>query len=288
MYKQLKENIIHGTKENPFVQYNMLNIGHEFQIPVHWHDEIEIIFIEKGKLFIKISDNEYWGQPGDVFFINSKELHLMGSKTGEVEYHTFLFPLDYICFRTEDLIETEIMDKLRSMYMVFPNTILDKNVKEKTYNLLQSIYKIKRLSGESILKQLRIKIILLEILLILKENNVFIQNQDFNKTQMQKELIEYINAHYTEKLTLAMVAKEFHLSEKYASRYFAENFHLGFSNYVIHLRLEHAKRLLDTTDEQITQIAMLSGFSTVSYFIRTFKSSYGMSPLKYRKRYNKD
>ena len=55
------------------------------------------------------------------------------------------------------------------------------------------------------------------------------------------------------------------------------------SKYVTYLRLEHAKQLLQNTDIPVTEVAMLSGYQNVSYFIRSFKKTYGVSPLKYRK-----
>ena len=50
-----------------------------------------------------------------------------------------------------------------------------------------------------------------------------------------------------------------------------------------YLRLEHAKQLLQNSDIPVTEVAMLSGYQNVSYFIRSFKKTYGVSPLKYRK-----
>ena len=46
MYFELKENKPHGTKENPFSTYHIKNEGRSFQIPVHWHDELEIIYVK--------------------------------------------------------------------------------------------------------------------------------------------------------------------------------------------------------------------------------------------------
>ena len=45
MYFELKENKPHGTPENPFSLYHIQNVNHAFQIPVHWHDELEIIYV---------------------------------------------------------------------------------------------------------------------------------------------------------------------------------------------------------------------------------------------------
>jgi len=47
MYAELKENHPHGTREYPFCEYHMRYWPHAFQIPVHWHDEVEIIYVRK-------------------------------------------------------------------------------------------------------------------------------------------------------------------------------------------------------------------------------------------------
>ena len=101
--------------------------------------------------------------------------------------------------------------------------------------------------------------------------------------KMQREMLEYIRIHYRERLSLEDLAEQFHLSPKYLSRYFKEHFHLTLSQHISHLRLNHARELLETTDLSVTDIAMQSGFSGVSFFIRSFTEANGISPLKWRK-----
>ena len=55
MYFELKENRPHGTPENPFSQYHISDVKRAFQIPVHWHDELEIIYVKQGKLHVTLS-----------------------------------------------------------------------------------------------------------------------------------------------------------------------------------------------------------------------------------------
>ena len=78
MIRELKENVVHGTKEYPYEQYNIRDRNRPFQVPVHWHDEMEIIAIERGQLEIKIGEDNFIGRAGDFFFVNPRELHLMG------------------------------------------------------------------------------------------------------------------------------------------------------------------------------------------------------------------
>ena len=103
MYFELKENKPHGTKDDPFSTYHIWNSGRSFQIPVHWHDELEIIYVKSGCLTVNISGESYIGKPGDAFVVSPGNLHLMGAQTGAVDYFTFLFPLKYISFSSDDI-----------------------------------------------------------------------------------------------------------------------------------------------------------------------------------------
>lgn len=290
MIPELKENRTHGTKSYPYDQYYMRDIHHAFQFPVHWHEEVEIIYVESGNLHVKIGEQDMDGKAGDVFFVNPRELHLMSSPDGEVEYYTLLFPIEFISFQSMDELEVNLTAPIRSNQLLFPGQLLDENLKKEVRDILvkmirdnRQIHHLKEKEIGLASHHLQTRIYLLQILQLLYEADVLVKSESIGNSDMQKELLVYIQNHFTEKITLSMLAKEFHLSEKYVSRYFVEHFYLPFSNYVVHLRLTYAKQLLETTDEPVTEIALQSGFSNVSYFIRAFKNAYMKSPLKYRK-----
>lgn len=290
MIPQLKENRTHGTKSYPYEQYYMRNIHHAFQFPVHWHEEIEIIYVEEGKLHVKIGEQDMDGEAGDLFFVNPRELHLMSSPDGKVKYYTLLFPIEFISFQSLDELEANLLAPIRSNQLMLPQQLTDvalkKRVREIVVKLIEDNRKIHHLDIREIglsSHHLQTRIYLLQILQMLYEAGALTKAETAGNSNMQKELLGYIQNHYTEKITLSMLAEEFHLSEKYISRYFVEHFYLPFSNYVVHLRLTHAKQLLETTEESVTEIALQSGFSNVSYFIRAFKNAYDKPPLKYRK-----
>ena len=70
MYYELKENKPHGTRDNPFSTYHIKGVNHAFQIPVHWHDELEIIYVKEGSLNVNIAGESYIGNPGDAFAVS--------------------------------------------------------------------------------------------------------------------------------------------------------------------------------------------------------------------------
>lgn len=281
MILELKENKPHGTKEYPYGQYFIQHMKQTFQFPVHWHDELEIIYIKQGALQITINGQDYQGTAGSIFLVNPRELHLMGSSDLSVAYYTLLFPLEFISFQSRDELETTLLQPLRSGQLIFEHEISDTTLKNKLCSILDEITAINR--ETSSMKQLKTRILLLQFLQQIVEYPSLIVPASGSKTDMQKELLVYIQQHYTDKITLQDLAEHFHLSEKYISRYFKEHFYLTFSDYVNHLRLTHAKKLLESTELSVTEIALCSGFPNVSYFIRTFKTCYEKPPLKYRK-----
>lgn len=282
MYLDLKENKPHGTKDDPFSMYHIWNNGRPFQIPVHWHDELEIIYVKSGFLTVNISGENYIGKPGDAFVVSPGNLHFMGSQTGTVDYFTFLFPLKYIAFRTDDMLDDKLIEPLNSGHLMISPEIKD-TVKEQCEQLA-GVYAAEIDESESkITGQIRKKIILLQFIHELWKKGFIVENDTTGRNTVEKEMVSYIQQNYTGKILLREFGEQFHLSEKYISRYFKEHFHITLSQYVTYLRLEHAKQMLQETDISVTEVAMQSGYQNISYFIRSFKKTYGVSPLKYRK-----
>ena len=282
MYFELKENKPHGTKDDPFSTYHIENAGRSFQIPVHWHDEFEIIYVRSGFLTVSISGESYIGKTGEAFVVSPGNLHLMGSQSDTVDYYTFLFPLKYISFRTDDMLDEKLLEPLNSGHLMICPRVND-TAKELCEQLIK-IYEAKNDESESkITTQVRTKIILLQFILEMWKKGFVIENDTRGRNTVEKEMVSYIQQNFTGKISLREFGEQFHLSEKYISRYFKEHFHITLSQYVTYLRLEHAKQLLQDTDIPVTDVAMQSGYQNVSYFIRSFQKAYAVSPLKYRK-----
>lgn len=284
MYLELKENKPHGTKEYPYTQYFIHKPKRAFHIPVHWHDEIEIIYVKEGKLSIYVQEEIYQAYAGEVVFVNTGELHFMESDNLSVSYYTILFPLEFISFQTEDLLEQQILQPLRVKNLFLSTYIKEEKTKWRIMELLDKIIEINEKKEGTY--QLCTRIMLLEILELFIKNDMFFKPLFTHASSLQREMISYIQKHYTEKVTLQMLADEFHLSEKYISVYFKKHFSISFMQYVGHLRMTKAKHLLLSTDLSITEVALSCGFLSVNLFIRNFKERYQVTPLRYRKEIN--
>ncbi|RXZ80517.1 DNA-binding response regulator [Paenibacillaceae bacterium] len=100
-----------------------------------------------------------------------------------------------------------------------------------------------------------------------------------------KKLLQYIQHHYAEPLTLTDMAKHFHFNPSYLSSYFSTHNEEGFVDYLHKVRIGKAEELLQKGDAPISEISGLVGYSDHSYFCKVFKKSTGLSPSQYRRQY---
>ncbi len=124
-----------------------------------------------------------------------------------------------------------------------------------------------------------------EILLILirrfeQEASVFekFDSEDMRLTQ----LIDYMEKNYQQIITLEDMAKKMYLSTGYLSRYFKQKMGMGFSRYLMNIRLKHSVKDLLYTRDSISQISMKNGFANTKSFTSLFKEVYGVTPSIYR------
>jgi AraC family transcriptional regulator, melibiose operon regulatory protein len=90
---------------------------------------------------------------------------------------------------------------------------------------------------------------------------------------------------YTEPLTVEKIAAAVELHPNYAMSLFKKAFDLTLMDYLGHHRVSHAQRLLATTDRKIVDVALESGFSSISRFNEAFRRSCGVTPREYRKQH---
>lgn len=111
------------------------------------------------------------------------------------------------------------------------------------------------------------------------------KEQSFSRKRgrRMRSISAYIDAHYTEKLLLSDIAGQEELSLYYLSHFFKKCFGMSFQEYLSRIRCEHARRLLLTTDMNLLDISLASGFSDTKYFTGAFKRLYGQTPGACRK-----
>jgi len=98
-----------------------------------------------------------------------------------------------------------------------------------------------------------------------------------------EKMLCYMAQHYTERLTSEQISREVGLHPNYAMFVFKKTFGITLNECLTQLRVAHAQRLLVTTDMKILDVALESGFTSLSRFYEAFKKVCGSSPTEYRK-----
>ena len=101
-----------------------------------------------------------------------------------------------------------------------------------------------------------------------------------NNSQIKRGLV-YIREHFTETLTVEMIATKAGFSRYYFSRQFKSVMGMSVMKYVEHLRCRHARDLIENGDS-VSSAAAECGFTDLSYFTKVFKRQYGILPSKVR------
>jgi len=97
------------------------------------------------------------------------------------------------------------------------------------------------------------------------------------------QAIRYVSANMDRRIGLEDVAAHLHMNPSYFSRMFKKETGETFTDFVIRMKMERARELLDTTNYSVGTICDMLGYDNQSYFIKTFKSAVGVTPMEYRR-----
>ena len=130
--------------------------------------------------------------------------------------------------------------------------------------------------------------VLLRILQVEQDTQENVPEKEADSTGEEKneifaQVLLYIQANYHKDITLADVAKQNYVSERYITKLFSKYFDLSFGQYLTKLRLEGARDLLLRTGKSVDEVARDVGYSNGSYFSKAFKKYYNMTPNSLRR-----
>ena len=97
-----------------------------------------------------------------------------------------------------------------------------------------------------------------------------------------RTLRDYLDAHYTEEISLNDLARQYSYSPSHLIRSFHQAYGASPMQYLKKLRIEHASQLLLHSDATIQSVGEMVGLRIPSYFIRVFKQEIGITPAQYR------
>ena len=251
---------------------------------VHWHEDIQFIYVFSGNIAVKTLSETVPLAAGEGCFINKNVVHLV-EKQENCHYNSFIFPDHFLKFYfgspAESIISRIVGQDALPIYKFSEETPWQKDV----------LRCLKRLSAfekdKDNLYPYRVLCTLCSMWLVLQSNLVLPVSPKENMANARMKLfLRYIHDHFTKHISLADIAKSANVSESETLRCFKLCMQTTPYRYLLELRLERAAKLLRETDEPVTNIADMVGFSQVSYFGKCFKTKTGRSPKEYREKCN--
>ena len=105
------------------------------------------------------------------------------------------------------------------------------------------------------------------------------------KKQNLEPIRDYLDTHYTEKVSLDALADQFFISKFYLTRVFKEQYGVSINTYILNLRITKAKQMLRFTDKKLEDIGYQCGLGAPHYFSRIFKQVEGITPSEFREKW---
>ncbi|SHK91053.1 AraC-type DNA-binding protein [Anaerocolumna jejuensis DSM 15929] len=275
----------HGTEEFPCVNY--LDKYCNSFYPWHWHDEIELAYVEKGSLTVSINEQRYILIEGEGIFINSGVLHAYsGINNVKCLFPNILF-LPSLIYGTKDSVYWKkymcpFVEAANLSHIIFKREEL---WQETVLNLVKQAYDL--LSLKYFGYELRVRNYLSEILCQIYEN-CYIRISDrkaknYSELYRLRKMLDFIQHHYMEPIQIQQIADAVSVSKRECLRCFNHIIGISPKQYTIDLRIQKASELLVETSLSVTEICENCGFSDQSYFTKVFREKVGFSPVKWRK-----
>ena len=254
-------------------------------MPLHWHDEMELIYIKKGIGRITVDFREYKVTGPSLVLILPGQLHSIDPFNEEaMEYENIIFSPNMLVSRQNDVTATDFLLPLITGKITVPTVFTPVYpYYEDIIAPIDACDEICKTKPQGY--ELYVKSQLFQFFFILDNRCRNLTTTGKNKKTLDKMkiVLKYIENNYMQKITIGDIAAAVGFSESHFMRYFKETMGTSFVEYLRDYRLTIASRLLTSSDSSILNIAAETGFENLSYFNRVFKEKYKMTPRQFRK-----
>lgn len=252
---------------------------------LHWHNYIEIFYVKKGSIRLQTDDFSFHLDEGHLCFINSNTIHSVHQTDLENEILILQIPtesrrpfytLRNYKFNSSAYLSDFSQDRvpLKELQSILDNIYQESIIKSAGYNQIILGY-INTLLG----------LLIRKYYLIPKSDADYTAEKNLSRLS---DIIEYLDEHYTEKISLKTLADALHMNYYYLSHFFKDTAGISFQDYLNNLRVDKSLPLLAEADKSITDIALDSGFPNIKAYTNAFKEKFGMLPSKYKKVISQD
>lgn len=256
------------------------------EYPIHYHEELEVIFVLDGTIKVKDGYYNYNLKKHDVLIINNRELHSISCTSEQNvllmlqidlnffrKYHSNLINPFFITDTSYNADKVnEPLEKLRTLMIRIMVEALNKTegYEDRTIKYTNDF----------------IKELISDFQYFSMDDGKFINEMKNKSNKILAERVNritnYIYENYYRKLTLKEIAEREHLSVYYLSHVIKEATGLSFQDFLSFIRVEESEVLILGTNKKISEIAVECGFSAPRYYVKYFTKWFNCHPEEYR------
>ena len=276
----------HGTETFPMtVNHDDLWSFEGKNVPIHWHNDLEINLIREGEAVFQVYQKSYRVRTGEGFLLNRNVPHSCSSPGNEhVRYSTILVRPDFLYGDFGSDVERKCFQPFlqNSAIPCIYLTGFDENGKEilQKLNQVEEAFDRKRFCYE-----LKIKGLLCEAFAMIlyghrQELTKFVP-ANLQELERLEKMLNYLNMHFTEVISLQDLADQVHLSREVCCRFFKKMTGKTITGYLEEYRVNKSFSLVQSGQYSMTQITEMVGFSNPSRFASAFRKRFRCNPGEY-------
>ncbi|XOQ52222.1 MAG: hypothetical protein ACFWT7_02410 [Succiniclasticum sp.] len=263
-----------------YIQKHRLSEYPQHRTVVHWHDDVELVVVQKGQMSYNINGISMHLKQDEGVFINARQTHFSyPMDDGECTF--IIVQIHPRLLESVPAVRAQFVDPITTNASL-PYLMLSYKTlwQARILQLVRNMYRVK----DSPTAPLQALADFAEIWALLYEHTgqvaqETVEDQDLTIT---KNMIGFIQQHYEQHITLEDIAAAGAVGQSKCCQLFARYYRISPINYVKEYRLDQGAYLLRHTDRPVTEVALSVGFSDTSYFTKCFRQWSGRTPRDYR------
>ncbi len=256
-------------------------------VPWHWHEFIEVAYVLDGSIEYSFPEKRLLLHKGDILFINSNVLHAVLPKEEKIHCSIFevLFDYHFLSGKSNSDIESKYFLPLLGCSAI-PGAVFHPESSQTatmTHEFMQAMEEDKEGKyGYEFRVQSHLSSLWIEFLKELRPTIEEAKPQNIVSYKRLKTMMQYIQEHYMEKMSLEDIASSANISKRECSRCFHINLNETPLDFLNRYRTDMAVSMLLYSDTSIMTISENCGFRSASYFSKVFRDLMNCTPKQFQ------
>lgn len=257
-------------QKRPYLQIEVVETE-----PIHFHEELELLFLLEGRVSIEAGCDKWQIEKEDILMINSGIRHSLHALREGSIICKLMIPHQFIGSYINN-----------SFYLIWCNSVSDK---ADDYGKIRKM--LKELARHCLIKKdfdfyyqgkiYQLLSCLIEEYLITNED-IRYHDRISKEDERISQILSYIQENYNKEISLKDLAKKLYLTDAYLSRFIKKVLGRNFWEYLNSVKLHYVVEDLLYSTKSITRIAMDNGFANMATFNKSFRNMYHMTPSEYK------